>query len=83
MPSRLAIWVDALSLILWFDDTPDELQRAKAALLDEWNSVRVLGHISVDAIAWLRERFYIRRIQDGKPDECVCTLDEAVTDSAA
>ena len=78
MPSRLAIWVDALSLILWFEDTPEELQRAKGALIDEWNKVRVPVHTSVDAIAWLRERFYIFRIKDDKTEECVCTLDEAV-----
>ena len=78
MPSRLAIWVDALSLILWFEDTPEDLQRAKAALLDEWNNVRLPVHASVAAIAWLRDRFYIRRIQEGTTDECVCTLDEAI-----
>ena len=78
MPSRLAIWVHALSLIRWFEDTPEDLQRAKAALLDEWNNVRLPVHASVAAIAWLRDCFYVRRIQEGQNDQCVCTLDEAI-----
>jgi len=79
--SKLTIWVDVLSLILWFDDTLDGLQLAKKALVREWNDVRVPVHTSAATIAWLETQFYICRIKADKTEECVCTLAEAVRDS--
>lgn len=74
----LTVWVDAVLVIHRFPDTPAGLEQAKKCLIEEWNNVRVPLSTPVSAIQWLETQFYVRRIVDGKPDECVCTFAEAI-----
>ncbi len=77
----IALWVDGCRIFAPFPDTPQGLSEARTLLLDQWNAIRVPLHCPVSAIQALEAQFFIRRIVPGQPDECLCTLQQAIQHS--